>query len=293
MYINVFLTLEIYRLLKYSNMRKRHYPPTFARVTTQAMISYGLGIAVFYLNYLKGDNLHDKLKWLEEWNAQFTFAIGFVIPILVVATVLVMSYWQGLFRSTRTMYEGRLRILTLYFARIIIISVLIWTPTVFVYSAASVILYGVALLFSGSQVIVSFGCSMTKPDTRKLVVNLVTFVYCRRCIRRKRDGEEAEEDALQNSFRDPYLRTSLSMPRLNVEEHTTCLSIATDKTSRFSLPSVQTEEIVLGRQSHANLNSGGSNEDVDCRNEGDSAHHSSAVNTSESTNVDLYPAEEP
>jgi len=150
MYINAFLSVEIYRLLKNSNMRKRHYPPTFARVTTQAIISYGVGIGVFIFDSLKADFLPDKLKWLHARNDIITLLFMFVIPFSVLATVCAMIYWQGLYRSTLSMYEGRLRVLTLYFARIIIISVLIWTPCTFVYSVSDIIYYGISLLFSGS-----------------------------------------------------------------------------------------------------------------------------------------------
>jgi len=135
---------------------------------------------------------------------------------------------------------------------------------------------------------------MTKPDARKLVVELLTFDYCRECMDRKRDGEETDEDSLETSFRDPYLRSrSISRLNTNAEGHTKCLSIATDKTTRFSLPMIQSEEIFLDGQSHANLNSDGLNEAVDSCDQSDNTSHLSDEMASRSNNGDRYLAEEP
>ena len=254
LYTNAFLTYEIYKLLKNSSLRKRYYPPTLWEVTKHAMMSYGLGITVLLFDYfvvadrLYGDN-GDSTAWASPatlsalrflyWAASLTICI--LIPLMVWMGVSGMIFWKGLIGSTRSLYEGRLRVLTLFFLRIAFIDVLIWLPCLIRYTMryisedekTQVIAYHVALLFSGIQVIANFGCALTKLDTRMLIADLLTLVYCRK--RGKDDdggdGDEPDHDDREQTDelgrrRDPYLRTSLAIfrPRRRVSESNTVIS---------------------------------------------------------------------
>lgn len=72
--------------------------------------------------------------------------------------------------------------------------------------------YNISLLFSGTQVILNFGCALTKPDTRMLIVDLVTFAYCRPQMNEDPEEDLGSTDELGRR-RDPFLRTSLAIFR--------------------------------------------------------------------------------
>jgi len=158
-------------------------------------------------------------------------------------------YKQGLIRSTGSMHEGRLKVLILYFARIVLADILLWLPASIAYTISwsleevtrtKIIAYHISLVLPGIQAIMNFGCSLTKPDARKLVVDLLQCVCCRQsCVGGKRGGE-GNEDQARYSYGDPYLRaaSSLAITRSSeVRKHGKSLSIASsamDRTSLFS-----------------------------------------------------------
>jgi len=209
MYLNAFLTHEIFRLLKNSNMRRRHYPPTIATV------SYGFGTLVFLVHYGIGDRFESSSLYKILMLVYCAF-----IPLTVLIVLCAMIYWQELVQSTGPLYEGRLKVLILYFARIIFTDILFWLPASIIYfvswseeevNRTKIIAYNICILFSGSQSIVNFGCSLTKPDAWKLIVDLLKCVYCRKCG--GNNNYDVERDASRtlpttNEFRcrDPYLR---------------------------------------------------------------------------------------
>jgi len=139
--------------------------------------------------------------------------------------VCVMIWKQGLVKSTGSMYEGRLKILIVYFARIVLTEILLWIPGSLVYlvswrldeiNSTKVLAYNWAIVFSGSQVIVSFGFSLTKPDARKLISDLLKCAYCCNCYKddsvggcceRVAEGDDAGGKSCY--YDDPYLRSCL------------------------------------------------------------------------------------
>jgi hypothetical protein len=258
MYLNSFLTCEIYWLLKKSNVGKRYNPPSIARVTKQAMISYFLGIMLFAFNYVRIWIASEMLTYVLE----LVVVIG--IPLLILIGVCWLIYWQGLFLSTKSMYEGRLRVLTLYMARIVFVYVLVWIPaTVFFFVALAsetrcVMMYGMSLLFSGSQVIVTFACSLTKPDTCKLVTNVVTFVPCRK--QWTQDCEETEKDGMM----DASFRISRSLPRSESNRLTMSVPIATSTRASSLLTILPSHEENTLPDGQSNVDDdAGSNEGID------------------------------
>jgi len=211
MYLNAFLAYEIYKLLEKSQARKRYHPPTIAKATVHAMVSYGIGVGLSVINVFK-------LKTFERhWKiiSGFELAICVVLPILWMIGLTCCIHKKGLLTATKSMHQGRLRILTLYFMRIIGVYFLAAVPLILVYVVGIQafydqkdrdIAYGIAMLIAGSQVPVSFACSLTKPDARKLIAS---FLDCG-CGFSKRNSNEKEavsqEEGQASSFQDPYLR---------------------------------------------------------------------------------------
>lgn len=233
LYTNAFLTFEIYKLLKYSSLRKRYYPPTVGKVTKQAMIAFLVGASVFVVDFfLVADHIDNNtmglspqmLQTLDWLHFAFTWIVCVVVPISVLVVVTVMIYRQGLIASTESLYEGRLRTLSFFFLRIVFIEIMVWIPSAVAFSIywitednnrTKVVAYNISIVFSGIQVIVNFVCALTKPDTKKLIVDLPQRLCCdcwQLC------GPESNSDihdehnnnhkhgAPRRLFRDPFLR---------------------------------------------------------------------------------------
>ena len=209
LYTNAFLVYEIYRLLKDSNRRKRHRPPSIQKATKQAMISYGVGLFLFFLDFFVGDQFDGDSKNVKVWFGlyqAFSFIVCVGIPLSALVFVSLMIHRQGLVESTGSMYHGRLRVLVIYFARIVATYLLLWVPAstsymVFwslVMSGTKVMAYTIFLVLNGSQPIITFGLSLTKPDAHKLIVDLFTCDYCR-----SHDGKSERESSTFSV--DPFL----------------------------------------------------------------------------------------
>eukprot|EP00536_Pseudo-nitzschia_multiseries_P004573 jgi/Psemu1/10254/gm1.10254_g len=194
LYTNAFLAYEIYMLLLNSSRLIRHKPPSIGKVTTQAMISYGCGIVYLLLDTFALEGHLDDDSTTDQWKKN-ALVISFLflcagIPMLVVVGVCFQIWRLELLGSTRTMFEGRLRTLALYFARIVCVYVLIWLPAFVCYTIHWVPsdlfseevrerAYTAAAVLIVLEVFVSFGFSWTKPDVQRLYVNFFTLQYCR------------------------------------------------------------------------------------------------------------------
>ncbi len=247
LYVNSFLAFEIYRLLKNSNNLKRHSPPTIVRVTIQAIISYGCGIFFFLVDYWKSvqETIHGEQK---QWNIMYeTYTVIFVglIPLSVLVVVCILIYKQKLIRSTESMYEGRLRVLFMYFARIVFTSLLHWMPAGIAYmiswtqeevNSTKIVAFNVAVLFGASQAIVTFAFSLTKPDARELIFDLVNCAYCVECCGRGKGSEDSN-----SYFDDPYLRSNLPTARL--------FATMSSNITNFSTRNNQENKTIISEQS--------------------------------------------
>ena len=231
LYINAFLTYEIYKLLKYSSLRKRYYPPTTGKVTKQALFCYGMGLFVFVVDFFVVADRIDKnvtgaspqmLKSLDRLHLAFCWIVCVLIPLLVLMVVSGMIYWQGLIESTKSLYEGRLRVLALFFLRIVVLEIAIWVPSAIAFSIqwtvrderTKIIAYYSSLFCASIQVFVNFVVALTKPDTKKLIVGLPHRVCCD-CWQLLCKEEEANDDGhdittttttTKQRFKDPFLR---------------------------------------------------------------------------------------
>lgn len=248
LYTNAFLTLQIYKLLKNSNARKRSYPPTIGKVTQHAMISYGMGISIYIVEVFVIAHKFDNNTWasagvLETLYWLFSWSFCVVIPLSVLVGVSSVIFCKKLIVHTQTLYEGRLRVLSLFYLRIMIIDLMIWLPSSILFTMHSlaedkktrIIAYNSMLLFFGIQVMVNFRYALTKPDTRTLIENVLAFVYCRKDWReseanRMRQGTDSTDDS-EDGRRDPFLRS--------IFRHRSSISSEATRAMAFSMRSIQ------------------------------------------------------
>lgn len=209
LYINAFLTYELYKLLENSNQRKKHHPPTIDKVIRQSMISYALGIVIFLVEFFVSDVVEDKPMWSAVYQASILICVA-VIPLSIMGWFSFQMFRQEFFRSTKSMYEGRLRILVVCFARIILSSLLLWIPAVSLHFVSlttetvgptKIFSYNISLLFMAFQSIAIFGCSVAKPDTRMFLEDLL----CCRCYGGDDSSDSGDNTNKPSSDMDPYL----------------------------------------------------------------------------------------
>lgn len=216
LYTSAFLVCEIFRLLQDSNQRKRHTPPSILKVTRHAMVSYGLGIFIFLVEYgvsgfFERNSGRNTKIWFGLYQA-FSFIFVVLIPLLAMVTVSVKIHLQGLVGSTGSMYQGRLRILVIYFARIVASYLLVWMPASVAYMVSwsspvnrtKEISFAIFLFFASFQPIVNFGCSLTKPDARNLILSLLKCEYCWPSDEEAGNGRRSSSIHLGSNV-DPYL----------------------------------------------------------------------------------------
>ena len=200
LYLNAIISYEVFTLLKNSHRRLRTPPPTFKRVGIQAAIVYGWAICIFFIRYFTED-----VKKIPEWmEVTLYFMISAGIPILYLCYVCIAIWRRKLLPSMK----GPLRVLALYFFRIIVVFLLLWLPGVLLLSFAcnwkwdnsgddyNDILYPVGLTFCSIQPICSTGMALTKPDVRVAILRFVRFSYCRKEeIQEENNGGNSSADA--------------------------------------------------------------------------------------------------
>jgi len=235
MYLNAFLAHEIYTLLKKSQARIRYHPPTIAKVTIQAIVSYGIGVALLMINFFKTEKLYKIISAVE-------FFISLVMPLLYLTGITFVIYKKGLLTATESMHQGRLRVLTIYFSRIIGVYLLVIIPLVLLYVVGIAnyfnannpdIAYGIAMLIAGSQVPISFACCLTKPDARKLIVDL----FCCYIGNNNSKADASSEDIASaggSNFVDPYLKRRSAITTQNIGTSIPSLQVSIDISESFS-----------------------------------------------------------
>jgi len=137
--MNAFVAYEIYILLKRSNIRQRSDPPSIWRVALQAMIAYVFGLFIFVMHHnivhnndsFADDNPNDDICMAIHAVFNYTFCVG--IPITFLIAICIAIWYQGLIRSMKSLFEGRLRIIALYFGRIVAVEVLVWILATIIY----------------------------------------------------------------------------------------------------------------------------------------------------------------
>ena len=244
LYTNAFLTFEIFQLLKKSSIRKRHTPPTIARVTKQNTIAYGVGIVLSIAMFLiirhrPYSPLGNEDPIMDYLLLGFALIFLSIIPLSILIVFSAMIYCQGLVRSTN---NGRFRVLFFFYLRIILTDILIWLPATVFYAVSwvlpdgktQVLTYNAYLLISGCKAIVNFGCCLTKPDTRELIVNLLKCVYCRQW--NEAGGESERRSEIR--FGDPNRKSSMistSTRPVSFQPSSNSVGLEADETLRLSI----------------------------------------------------------
>jgi hypothetical protein len=206
LWMNVVIAHAVFDLLKNSHQGVRVKPPTIEKVTIQGMIVYLYALIIFFAHfYLDGNG---KINMDIAAPIYFMLSAGF--PIIYLCYVCIIIWYRGLVPSL----GGRLREISLYFFRIIVVFLVFWLPSIALMLATGPVrtrdlvqfnqevftkqsklsLYPAGLLLCAIQSIVSTSMTLTKTDVRKYVIDLLTLSYCRR-------REEVQEDTSPNGRR--------------------------------------------------------------------------------------------
>ena len=183
MYLNLIVAYELFGFLKDSHNRKRRTPPTFARVSMQALAVYALSGVVFILRYLDNSN-----NFNEEGTITFFFMVSAGIPILLLSMICFIIWYRNYMPSL----GGRMRELALFFARIVLVFIFIWIPAIILITIggdnSNVYVQSdkensrqlcIGLLLCAIQPIVSTCIAMTKSDVKRSVIDVITLSYFR------------------------------------------------------------------------------------------------------------------
>jgi hypothetical protein len=217
LYINAFIAYEIYVLLKNSKMRRHTNPPTFKKVLCECGIAYTPGVIVFIVDKV----LRDRLRQRDQ-TGDTTLGLCYIfyvaIPISFLLCICFQIWYNKLLPAkSMNLYGGRLRILALYFGRIVFVKLLVWLPAIIMFGSYSFqnrlyhaqglkrakFSYSVAVMLNYIQVTISFCMTLTKRDARKLITDFITVQYCCcccccnfnfNCCQWRRPSNESQED---------------------------------------------------------------------------------------------------
>ena len=226
-WLNAVICRQVHIMLRSSHQRKRYKPPPIKVVCghAAAVYCYAAFIASMTLwgtSVLRHSDArglaclpveHDVRSSLFFWLFYFWLLIG--IPLVYVTYVLFDVQRRGLLPP-----GGRTRSVALFFARITIVFVLMWLPTmVAIYLSANRIA-GVWFGFIGGiwshlQPIVSAGVACTKGDIKEAVYNFTTCRWCnaegRRDTTMMDGGGDIDDD--QGDADEPHTNASNTSER--------------------------------------------------------------------------------
>jgi len=167
----------------------------------QALAVYALAMVISLVRFFLPDVFEGIPQWVE---VTVYFVISAGIPILYLCYACAVIWRRNLLPSLR----GPLRILAMYFFRIIAVFVAMWLPGVLLLSLAcnwtwdandagsadaNILMYPIGLYFCSVQPILSTGMALTKPDVRAAVVKLLRLEYFRKDEQRP-PGAQSDDD---------------------------------------------------------------------------------------------------
>jgi len=190
MWMNVVIAYQVLDLLRSSERAKRISQPSFAKVTVQTA-------AVCFSSVLFGASIHFlvtpllKAQDRGDYETVKTFSIAIevwmllvlMVPIAYVLWVTIRIWWKGYIPSLKgaTSRARAMRQLAFYFSRIVMAFVAVWFPAMImvIYSMLAQTWWWLllALCLFGLQPILSTVMVLTKDDSRKYVLDLVTLSY--------------------------------------------------------------------------------------------------------------------
>jgi hypothetical protein len=214
LWMNALIANAVFELLKDTHKGIRVKPPTIKKATVRGIIVYIYALIIFFAHYFLDGNINMTIA------APIYFMLSAGFPIIYLCYVCIIIWYRGLVPSL----GGRLREISLYFFRIIVVYLVVWLPSIALMLTTGPVrtrdlfdftkltdesstekhderkncLYPAGLLLCAIQTIVSAGMALTKTDVRKYVIDLLTLSYCRH---REEDQEHREEDQ-ENSSRN-------------------------------------------------------------------------------------------
>jgi hypothetical protein len=195
-YLNAIIAFEVYTLLDSSHNAIRHAPPGILNVSMKAVAVYAIACIVFLLRWFLDDT-----KCSPKLQAIIYFMASTGIPMVYLLYVSAVIYRRGLIPST----TGKLKVISLYFLRIILVFIFLWLPGMILLALSrkpydqihisdyNPKYFSVALIFCSLQPILSTCMAMTKPDVRKSVFNLLSLPISW-CFRLKEDNDNTVDE---------------------------------------------------------------------------------------------------
>ena len=177
MWLNAVIVYQVHALLLRSQHFVRTPPPSVRYVCAQAAGVYAFAAvwaAWSLVLLLQGQNIFSNTN--AAWLTSKALMVG--PPLVYVVAVCVHVWWHQLLPR-----QGRTRILSLYFLRVVIVFLLTWVPflvlvDVTYYKTHSLWMLGLAYYFSSLQGLLSVVVAVLgKPDVQRAVTN---FLCCRR-----------------------------------------------------------------------------------------------------------------
>ena len=190
-WMNAVIVHELYRMLRFSQQRKRYTPPTRAKVLRQAALVYGYAMALAFLGAWN-------IPWMPHKTAVYSgfacfpmeydfestlFYWLFFIPAFLLIPCLY-AIWVGydvLWRRKMIPPMGRRRTLAVYFSRLVAVYLFMWIPFLLICTIGnntniSGWIYWSGATWSHLQGLVSAILSATKDDIREACC---AFLLCR------------------------------------------------------------------------------------------------------------------
>jgi hypothetical protein len=208
LWMNAVIANAVFELLKDTHKGIRVKPPTIKKATVRGIIVYIYALIIFFAHYYLDGNINMTIA------APIYFMLSAGFPIIYLCYVCIIIWYRGLVPSL----GGRLREISLYFFRIIVVYLVVWLPSIALmlttgpvrsrdfiklteesstenlYEERNVFLYPAGLLLCAIQAIVSTGMALSKTDVRKYVIDLLTLSYCRH---REEDQENPSRNGEQ------------------------------------------------------------------------------------------------
>ncbi|MGK3740185.1 MAG: hypothetical protein ACI90V_007033 [Bacillariaceae sp.] len=190
--MNTLIAFEVFKLLKNSNQRIRQSPPTIKRVVLQAtgvyLYSIVLTIIIFGLlvwvpKFIRSDTKQNRYSELANTvGGPIVLALSAGIPFMVLIYICGVVWRRRLVRKS----DRHLRILAIFFLRIVFVFIVIWCPAYILWGIDkfnnSAVSYGpifaVSMLLISIQSILSNALAIMKPDVKEAVLDLITFSVC-------------------------------------------------------------------------------------------------------------------
>ena len=212
-WLNAVVTYQLHTMLRYSYRRRRYRSPSRATVSIHAAIVY------LFCFFLGSWGVYDKQMFpyhsgtysglaclpLEVDRASTMFFWFIFFPLFAGIPILYVGYaCYDVWRNTLLPPTGKRRLLAVYFARLIIVFLVMWIPTVVVLFVVPV---GPWLSFAGGswshlQGFVSAVVSLMKPDIAASFKNLITCNWCKEDIdsRPSMAGKSSIFKSIRESF---------------------------------------------------------------------------------------------